>query len=107
MPELRMPGPSWTDIPMKLDLGSLSPRFGVQVPGLGSLNPNSSSKFRVCLGLGVGAERSSGSWTPNFGSSVRLLDPPGRPHRAASSWRPPQPAQPHLAATQWHARRGA
>lgn len=75
MPELRMPGTSWTDIAMKLGLGSLSPRFGVQVPGLGSLNPNLSSKLRVCLGLGLGSEWSPGSWALNFGSSVRGPDP--------------------------------
>lgn len=106
-PELRMPGTSWADSPMKVGLGSLNPRFGVQVPGLGSLNPNSSSKFRVCLDLGVGSEWSPGSWTLNLGSSFWRPDPPGHPHRAASSWRPPQPAQPHRAATQWQARRGA
>lgn len=59
MPELRTPETSWTDIPMKLCMGSLSPRFGVQVPDLGSLNPNSRSKFRVCLDLG--SEWSPGS----------------------------------------------
>lgn len=32
----QVPGTSWTDIPMKLGLGSLNPRFRVQVPDLGS-----------------------------------------------------------------------
>lgn len=68
MSELRMPGTSWADSPMKLlGLGALNPRFGVQAPGLGCLNPNSSSKFRVCLGLGLGSEQSPGSCTLNFG----------------------------------------
>lgn len=67
VPELRVPGTSWTDIPVKLGLGSLSPKFGVQVPGLGSLNPNSSSKFQVCLGLGLGVRTESRVLDPQFG----------------------------------------